>query len=155
MTVATSSKKKAGAPTPAGNTAESSVSQAAPALKWRYTVEEWRAEAVRRFGEHARNWAFICPACGHIQTAGEVKEAGYDPQLAYKECFGKGTRPDRELARKQRKKPGEKADCNWKSYGLFSGPVIVVSEDGTEVPVFDFAPAPMPTQAGEGGGSGA
>lgn len=107
----------------------------------RYTVEEWQAEAARRFGERARNWAFICPVCSHIQTAGEVKEAGYDHNLAYKECFGKGTRDDRELAAKQGKKPGEKADCDWKAYGLFRGPVIVVTEDGKEIPVFDFAPA--------------
>ncbi len=113
------------------------------ATKWRYTLEEWHAEAIRRFGEKARNWAFICPVCDHIQTCLEVKEAGHDPQLAYQRCFGQGTRDDRALTAKQGKKRGEKADCDWKSYGLFRGPVIVVAEDGTEVPVFDFAPAPV------------
>lgn len=35
-------------------------------------------------------------------------------------------------------------DCDWASYGLFRGPVIVIASDtGEEVPYFDFAGNPF------------
>lgn len=113
-----------------------------PETKTTYTLEEWRAEATRRFGPvEEGNWSFVCPACGHIQGPASIKASGYgDPNRAYLECYGRGTLKDGHLAFRQGKKPGELADCDWKAYGLFSGPITVIKPDGTEAHAFDFAP---------------
>ena len=34
------------------------------------SVEEWRAEAVRRFGSDVLKWRFRCPACGAKMDGG-------------------------------------------------------------------------------------
>lgn len=93
-----------------------------------YTLEEWRAEAARRFGP-PRDWSFICPACRHIQSPASIEAAGCDsdaPQLAPEVCYGRGTYKGK--------------DCDWKAYGLFHGPVAVKFPDGKISYAFDFAP---------------
>jgi hypothetical protein len=107
-----------------------------------YTLEEWRAEAAKRFGPvKDGNWSFVCPICGHIQSPTSIKASGYgDPNCAYDVCYGRETLADKTLAKKQAKKRGEKADCDWKAYGLFHGPVTVTTPDGKKCHTFDFAP---------------
>ncbi len=99
----------------------------------RYTLDEWHAEATRRFGA-AGNWSFVCPACGHIQSPASIKASGHgDPTRAYSECYGRGT-----VTKGRGKKRGA-VDCDWKAYGLIAGPVTVTMPDGTEAFSFDFA----------------
>ncbi len=100
----------------------------------RYTLNEWRSEAERLFGAMEQgNWSFICPACGHVQSPASIKASSHgDPDRAYSDCYGRGTRKDAGL-------PDDSADCDWKSYGLFPGPVTVVCPDGSSVFAFDFA----------------
>ena len=104
-----------------------------------YTVEEWRAEAVRRFGPvEEGNWSFVCMICGHVQSPASIKASGYgDPNRAYSECYGRGTRKDLSRGQGKRGRPG---DCDWKAYGLIAGPVKVILPDGGENFAFDFAP---------------
>lgn len=118
--------------------------------KLTYTLEDWRAEAARRFGPvQEGNWSFVCPICGHIQSPASIKASGYgDPNNAYSTCYGRGTRDDKHLAHKQGKKRGELADCDWKAWGLLGGPVTVIFPDGTKGEAFDFAPAPAPVPPG-------
>ena len=86
------------------------------------TQDEWLAEGTKRFGEDKRNWEFVCPACGRVQSYNIIQvEMNNDafkpkrsfpvedgkPQVAiYSECTG--------------------PECNWVAYGLFSGPVTVI-----------------------------
>lgn len=54
------------------------------------TIQEWREEGTRRFGEDYMDWKFECPMCGHIASIRDFKEAGAKgPDCACQECLGK------------------------------------------------------------------
>lgn len=94
----------------------------------RYTHAEWRAEAERRFGSDPLKWRFVCPACGVTQEVSDFTAGENDAvaaQRAAQYCIGNYT----------------DHDCDWKSFGLFRGPVFVDMAPNGGVPVFDFAPA--------------
>lgn len=38
------------------------------------TVAEWQAEGERLFGEHGRDWKFVCPVCGTVQSGKDFKQ---------------------------------------------------------------------------------
>lgn len=40
------------------------------------SVEDWQAEAVRRFGPDQMKWKFVCPSCGHVASIQDWKDAG-------------------------------------------------------------------------------
>nr|WP_217364866.1 VVA0879 family protein [Brevibacillus sp. HD1.4A] len=97
------------------------------------TLEEWRNEAIERFGESAREWAFQCPKCGNVQTALDFVEKSVmglndAANAVYQECIGRHVEGD---------------GCNWAAYGLFGtfgkGRIVIAPDDGREVEVFDFA----------------
>lgn len=101
-----------------------------------YTHAEWLAEGKRRFGDFI-NWRFKCPACGCTWSAADIKAAGGDPETqAYYCCIGrfKGAgEPD--------PKHNENG-CNWTAGGLFGTMgkgITIVTADGKEHDVFDFA----------------
>lgn len=104
------------------------------------TVEEWREEAVKRFGENVRDWKFQCPACGHISSVQDFINAGEDASGAYVNCIGRVNGKGADGM----KGKDEGHGCNWAAYGLFGtlgkGRLVVV-DDGHEVEVFDFADA--------------
>jgi hypothetical protein len=100
------------------------------------TQSEWMQEGKENFGEDFTNWKFKCPACGHVASIGEFKELGADPNDAYQKCIGrvngKGTKNQKDLG----------DGCNWAAFGLFGTAGkgrTVISENGKEVDVFDFA----------------
>ena len=106
--------------------------------KTTYTHVEWLAEGKRRFGDDFMKWRFQCPACGHIASVQDIKDAGGDPETqSYFCCIGRFTgqgSPDR--------KHNEKG-CNWTAGGLFGTMgkgVTIITPDGKEHDVFDFAP---------------
>ena len=104
----------------------------------RYTVAEWRAKAAELFGA-TMNWAFICPACGHIATVRDWMESGAPETAVAFSCVG-------------RWKPGGARDafgkgpgpCDYAGGGLIGlNPVIVTDDEGKEMHAFDFAPAQL------------
>ena len=79
------------------------------------SVEEWKAEATRRFGPDMLKWRFRCPM--------------------YQECLGRYTG-------KGTPKKGDSSGCNWAAYGLFGIPAehdIVIAAPGDQVGVYPFA----------------
>jgi hypothetical protein len=40
------------------------------------THADWLAEAVKRFGQDAKKWKFVCPACNTLQCIEELLTAG-------------------------------------------------------------------------------
>jgi hypothetical protein len=102
----------------------------------RLSVEEWVAEATRRFGSDARQWRFVCPCCGNVQRPEEFrpyKDQGASPETAYMNCIGRydGHGNNSILS-------GEKP-CNYTSGGLFNfNPLTVIMPDGKEIRVFAF-----------------
>lgn len=99
------------------------------------TLEEWRAEAVRRFGQDATEWVFVCPRCGYRQSPGDFSAVDADPQRAYVECIG---RVGLQIV-------GSKQPCDWAAFGFLGtmGKGRLVQAPGEEHPteVFDFADA--------------
>ena len=106
----------------------------------RQTHDEWWAEAHKRF-EHREDVAFQCPACKHIATLRDFKDAGLDPEDAATNCIGRLTGKGVDFFKVGK----DKGDgCNWCAYGLFgtlNGGRVVVMPDGKEILVFDFGPA--------------
>lgn len=104
----------------------------------KYTYSEWLQEGRKRFGEDIKKWKFVCPACGHIQSVSDFVSLGLDPNNAFQECIGRhngNAKPAHEHS---------VDGCDWCSYGLFGTlgkGIIVITEDGKQMEVFDFAQA--------------
>ena len=89
------------------------------------TFTEWNREGLELFGKVRANWRFICPRCGHVQTAADFfrfKAHGARPESAATECFGRYS---------------DERGCNWSSYGPRRGPVML-NKSGQMIPIFDF-----------------
>jgi hypothetical protein len=110
------------------------------------TLEEWRAEATSLFGPDPVNWKFVCPACGRVNTGQEFKDLGADPNEMYQSCIGRVNgkmNPPTDAV----KASGE--GCNWAAFGLLKTlgkGRIVITDDGYEVQVFDFAYPEVPNE---------
>lgn len=99
-------------------------------------LKEWKETGKELYGEEPINWKWECPACGHVASAKEFDEFGEDPSRAYQNCIGrvngKGTSNGEDNG----------YGCNWAAYGLFGTlgkGINIVTEDGHEVEVFEFA----------------
>ena len=102
----------------------------------RMTHDEWRKEAIRRFGPNIEDWKFVCPGCGNIASGRDFKDVGAEPNSMYQECIGRY----RGGIRWANKKKNQKGPCDYAGYGLFNiCPVIVVRDDGVEISSFAFA----------------
>ena len=109
-----------------------------PGLK-KMSMDEWRAEAVKRFGDNPMNWKFVCPSCGHIQSVSDFrpfKDKGATTNDAYFNCIG---RFDGHLRTPMLSGQGP---CNYSLGGLIClATTVVTGNDGRSLPVFEFAPA--------------
>lgn len=91
------------------------------------TLDEWVKEGESLFGKDKLDWKFKCPACGHIQSMREFKNAGLDPELAYVNCAS-------------RHGLGGKKDCKWTIGGfLIVGGRYVVDHKYVPHLIFCFA----------------
>lgn len=103
------------------------------------TLEEWQSEGKRRFGDDFKNWKFKCPACGHVASGQDFKDAGADPDDMYQTCIGRHNGKGADGMRGKDNGYG----CNWAAFGLFGnlGKGRIVVNEGEEIQVFDFAEA--------------
>lgn len=104
----------------------------------RFTLEEWQAEARRRFGEDPRNWKFVCPSCRHVASSNDWKSVGAsEGEIAFS-CVGRHLPEAKTLG----ERPGP---CNYAGGGLFQlNPITVVDPEGREHKMFAFAPEDAP-----------
>jgi hypothetical protein len=103
--------------------------------KTAYTHAEWLAEAKRRFGKSPAGWKFVCPSCGYVASGQEYKDAGAPIESIGFSCVGRW-----KLPAKQAFDPKGKGPCNYAGGGLIRlNPVKVVTPDGSEHEVFEFA----------------
>lgn len=105
------------------------------------TQDELAAEMETRFGADAWHWAFICPSCDDVATPQSFKDAGADPNRVGQECIGRHLGV---LRREQPKGGYQGRGCDWAAYGLFQGPMFVITPEGKQIPSFRIAPAPAP-----------
>jgi hypothetical protein len=105
------------------------------------TYEEWRAEAVKRFGPDPMNWKFKCPSCGYVASAADWKNAGDEKgtMIAFS-CLGRLTGSKKEIFDKTG------GPCNYAGGGLFGLNPVEVEQDGRTHRLFDFAHAETPKE---------
>lgn len=97
------------------------------------SIEEWRAEAVRLFGDNPMEWRFVCPSCGHVASIQDWKDAGATSGEAAYSCVGRRLEGSKQMG----EKPGP---CNYAGGGLISlNPVIIKFKGGESSRVFAFA----------------
>jgi len=98
-------------------------------------VEDFKQEAIKRFGEDAKYWKFVCPKCGTIQSAMDFREhtdvkLGDISQYIGFSCIGRFT---------------DKMGCDWTLGGLFKiHKIEIIAEDGSHHPRFELAKAEKP-----------
>lgn len=95
------------------------------------SIEDWHAEAVRRFGPDKMGWKFKCPVCGHVASVKDYKDAGAIGAAAFS-CIGRYGGTKREAFVR-----GGEGPCNYAGGGLFRlNPVQI---EGIDERAFDFA----------------
>lgn len=100
------------------------------------TLGEFQAEARRRFGEDVSKWRFVCPACGHVASVQDWRDAGAPEGGIAFSCVGRWLDEARDAF--EGDGPGP---CNYAGGGLFGlNPVRIVDQPG--LALFDFAAAP-------------
>ena len=109
------------------------------------THQKWAAEARDRFGDNPMDWRFVCPSCGYEASARDWHEVGASSLEVGFSCIGRHIEGSREMCAKG---PGP---CNYAGGGLFRlNPVTVITTDGREIGVFEFADIPEQEIAAEG-----
>lgn len=108
------------------------------------TLEEWVAQGTVRYGPDRRCWRFRCPVCGHVQTAEDFepyRHLGATPGSAYEVCLGFFLPPGQRTTLHAPNAPGTPdSPCDYALFGLLRlADTTVLDEDGTEIPVFEFA----------------
>lgn len=111
------------------------------------TIPEFHAALKAQGVSSSRHLAFVCPACGTVQSMADHVAAGATPEQAENaigfSCVGRRTG-----AGSPRKKPDGKP-CNWTLGGLFQiHTLTVIDEEGTRHPRFALA-TPEQAQAHE------
>ena len=100
------------------------------------TLDEWNAEGERRFGTDRLNWKFKCPACKHVASVRDYKEAMAPEGAVGFSCIGRWTGALREAFEGKRERPGP---CNYAGGGLIGlNPVEIVVGDKSHR-MFEFA----------------
>lgn len=106
-------------------------------------LSEWHAKARELFGEKARYWRFICPACKTVQTGKQFMDAGCSEEEAKNsiavECIGRWLSKEKSQKAFGEKKRIQGKPCDYAGYGLFKlNPVPVLFDDGKIFHVFAF-----------------
>lgn len=107
------------------------------------TRAEWEAKGAALFGPDLTKWRFKCPICGNVMSVEKAR-------AEFPELKGSGLSIEQECVGRYSPKVlrPDGTRCDWAAYGLFRGPVIVTTENGKEVPAFEFdEPAPATAEA--------
>ena len=102
------------------------------------TKQEWEAKGKALFGEERMQWRFVCPGCGHIQTAEDFriyKDKGATPNSVTCECIGRYA-GGKSWANESSKKPGP---CDYAGYGLLNICPVAVVDGGKTIYSFNFS----------------
>lgn len=98
-----------------------------------FTLDEWRAEGTRRFGDDVMQWRFTCPSCGFVASTQDYKDAGAPATAVGYSCIGRYLDACQEMC----SAPGP---CNYAGGGLFQlNPVTVSFPNGFKTNFFAFA----------------
>lgn len=105
------------------------------------TLQEYRAEAARRFGPDILDIAHVCPRCGDVATLREFRDLGSHAHGM--DCIGRllgALEGSRRHDRKGQVHGNAPRGCDWTAYGLFPGAWTVIDGDRI-IRCFALAPA--------------
>ena len=95
------------------------------------TQEEWRAKAVELFGQDPMDWKFVCPACKHVASVRDWRDAGASQGEVAFSCVGRRLNADDRNTFQ-----GKGGPCQYAGGGLFRlNPVAIEGHEN----VFAFA----------------
>lgn len=94
------------------------------------TRPQWHAQGVALFGEDQMRWRFICPACNHVASVQDYKDAGAPSTAAGVACVGRFMPHRREAF------AAGTGPCDYSGKGLICISPVQVDD----LPVFGFAP---------------
>lgn len=101
--------------------------------KLQMSSEQWYAEGTRLFGENKMQWKFKCPACSHVASVQDYKDAGAPQTAVGFSCIGRWLEDCSEAF-----DPG--SPCNYAGGGLIQiNPVVVDMGEDDWMCVFEFA----------------
>ncbi|HEX2868663.1 MAG TPA: VVA0879 family protein [Ignavibacteriales bacterium] len=86
--------------------------------------EDWKAQLIERFGENGKNWKFVCPSCGNVQSLQDFLDQGIKDGNPYYNCIGRHVKG---------------IGCNYTLGGLIGLHKTVVVKDLQIFPVFEMA----------------
>lgn len=103
------------------------------------TQAEWMLAGAKRFGDDMQDWRFRCPACKHVTSVADWREACAPVGAIAYSCIGRYLYGGVSDAFS-----GEPGPCNYAGGGLIGiNPVRVLLPDGGTIDVFDFAAQPL------------
>lgn len=94
------------------------------------TLEDWQAEGRAKFGDDPKDWKFVCPSCGQVQSLRDFDSLGMPPRQSQNiiafSCVGRWNRkPGAHIVHMG--EPTHGHGCNYAGGGLFQiNPVEVV-----------------------------
>lgn len=125
-----------------------------PDEKRTVTLGEWHAEGKERFGGDPKQWKFICPGCGHVQSYQDFLDLGMEPKMAQGfvgfSCIGRW-KGGVEFGEQD-----EGNGCIYAGGGLFRVNPVLVEYGGPEpAERFEWAPTQKEKTDDRGTGTGA
>lgn len=94
-----------------------------------FTHDQWQALGKRLFGDAGRDWRWICPACGGVQTPQMFLDRERGDMTKDDACNMAATECIKRSATLTRGGRDIRADeCDWVAWGLFKGPWFVVMD---------------------------
>ena len=104
----------------------------------KYTHEEWLAKARELFGDDPKQWRFVCPSCGHVQSIADFEALGMEGRQIQNyigfSCIGRWRPKSVHLG-----EPDQGEGCNYAGGGLFRlNPVEVDLGEGEVRGTFAF-----------------
>lgn len=101
------------------------------------TLQEWREEGRKLFGDDEMQWRFICPSCKHVTRVQDWKDAGAPETAVAFSCVGRWSGAEDSATFQGRGGP-----CQYAGGGLIGlNPVRI---DGRKDGVFAFATQEAP-----------
>ena len=102
------------------------------------TYQEWKTEAISKFGEDPKDWKFVCPVCKYAQSIGDFEE---QTKLTREEiervigfsCIGRWLDPSPPESKKSKGGP-----CNYAGGGLFRLNPVKIELEGETHQLFAF-----------------
>jgi len=82
------------------------------------TKEEWKTEAIKRFGTDIMNWKFVCPICGNVASVADYKNAHAPESAIAFNCIGRYL-PNCRSAFGRNSKNAPLKPCDYTGGGLF------------------------------------